>query len=77
MSLTISIADASPRLAELVHSLGPADEIVLTDGGRPVARLVGGDGTGRPPRVPGLLRGQLTIVAEDDEHLADFEDAQP
>ena len=31
----------------------------------------------RPPRVPGLMKGKLTILEEDDEHLKDFAEYTP
>ena len=43
---------------------------------RPVAKLVATSKV-RPQRVPGLMRGKLTIVAEDDEHLDGFKDYMP
>jgi hypothetical protein len=27
--------------------------------------------------VPGLMKGKLTVIAEDDEHLKDFEEYMP
>ena len=31
----------------------------------------------RPHREPGSARGKLVIVADDDDHLADFKDYMP
>jgi len=76
MSESISIEQASGRLAELVHSLGPTDEIVLTENDQPVARLSLSSRLG-PPRVPGLQKGQITIISDDDDHLEDFKDYMP
>jgi hypothetical protein len=28
----------------------------------------------RLPRIPGLMKGKLTVLVEDDEHLKDFEE---
>ncbi|MBC7783384.1 MAG: DUF2281 domain-containing protein [Burkholderiales bacterium] len=76
MSETISIEQASTRLAELIHSLGPTDEIVLTENEKPVARILPSDPSSKP-RVPGLLKDKLIIVSDDDEHLEDFKDYMP
>jgi hypothetical protein len=76
MSETISVELASTRLPELIHSLGPTDEIVLTENEN-VARGLYQQHSGRPPRVPGLLKGKLTIISYDDDHLADFKDYMP
>jgi len=76
MSQSISIEKASASLAELVHSLGPTDEIVLTENDCAVARILPSRNN-RLPRVPGLLKGKLEIVEDDDEHLEDFKDYMP
>ncbi len=75
MSLTISIEQASAQLGGLVRALGPNDEIVLTDNDKPVARIVPSDT--HPRRVPGVWKGMLTVVSEDDEHLEDFREYMP
>lgn len=75
MSLTISIEQASAQLQGLVRALGPDDEIVLTDNDKPVARIVP-NGI-QPKRTPGVWKGVLTVVSEDDEHLDDFKEYMP
>lgn len=70
---TITVQEAQARLAELVHGLVPGEEILLTEGERPVAKVVGQAPEGRKPRRPGSARGKLTILVEDDEHLEGFE----
>jgi antitoxin (DNA-binding transcriptional repressor) of toxin-antitoxin stability system len=72
---TISIQQAAGELVALVRGLHPGDEIVLTDGPQPVARIVpeplraGG-------RTPGLSKGMLEIVSDDEadirEHFRDY-----
>ncbi|MBV8781070.1 MAG: hypothetical protein JO353_06705 [Phycisphaerae bacterium] len=76
MSEKIPLEQASGRLSELVHSLGPTDEIVLTENEQPVARLLPSN-ISRAPRVPGTAKGQLTIVKEEEMHLASFTDYMP
>jgi antitoxin (DNA-binding transcriptional repressor) of toxin-antitoxin stability system len=72
---TLPIEQAEGRLAEIVDKLGPGEEILLTRDGRPVARLVGAR---RPPRPgPGLGKGMITIVTDDDEHVKDFAEYMP
>ena len=71
MTKSVPLAEAAASLTQLVAELGAGDEIVLTEGERPVARLVGPASIRkRPP--PGLMRGALEVIAEDDEHLEDF-----
>ena len=72
MSLTLTIEQAAARLPELVESLAPGDEIVLTADDRPVAKIVP-QPSPKPRRRPGACKGMLTIVEDDDAHLRDFE----
>ena len=74
MSMTISVAEAQAKLQELIQQLAPGEELILTENHRPVARLTSEATTVRQPRQPGNCIGMIRIVAEDDEHLADFEE---
>jgi antitoxin (DNA-binding transcriptional repressor) of toxin-antitoxin stability system len=67
----ITIEEAQARLPELVSTLVPGEEVPIMRDGHLVATLVA------PPREswpcqPGTAKGTPTILAEDDEHLADF-----
>ena len=74
MSTTIAVDEVQSRLKDLIANLGPDDEIVITQNNRPVARLV----PSRNSRATfGNCKGMLTVVEEDDEHLAEFEDYMP
>jgi antitoxin (DNA-binding transcriptional repressor) of toxin-antitoxin stability system len=74
MSTTITIEEAQATLSELIGKLAPGEEIIITEGRRPVAKIVGQGIPGRKPRRPGSVRGKLIILEEDDEHLKDFEE---
>lgn len=76
-SIKISIEDAQAKLTEIVHQLGVGDEIVIVEGRRPVARLLGPALSKRGPRQPGSAKGKLTVLVEDDAHLSDFRDYMP
>ena len=71
---TVSIEEAQARLPELIEHLAGGEEVVITRDQRPVARLLGGDKPKRKPRQAGNCKGMLTIVADDDEHLNDFQE---
>jgi antitoxin (DNA-binding transcriptional repressor) of toxin-antitoxin stability system len=73
MTKTVELDVAQATLSELIAGLKPDDEVVIMLNHRPVARIVS-PGTARPARIPGLMKGKLTVVAEDDEHLKDFEE---
>jgi prevent-host-death family protein len=79
MSATITIDEAQANLRELIHQLAPGQEVVITENHQPVAKLVSEltkPRAGlRPP--PGLGKGYITVVSDDDEHLKDFEEYMP
>ncbi len=72
----ITLQEAQARLPELVAGLRPGERLVITQENRPVAEL-----TPLAPQSPrpqfGSCKGSLTIVQEDDEHLADFKEYMP
>jgi antitoxin (DNA-binding transcriptional repressor) of toxin-antitoxin stability system len=73
MTQSIPIEQAGAKLVELVGTLRPGEEIVLTDHDQPVAKII-------PSSIPkgrrraGACKGMLIINQEDDEHLRDFEE---
>ncbi|HET6231047.1 MAG TPA: type II toxin-antitoxin system prevent-host-death family antitoxin [Longimicrobiaceae bacterium] len=66
VTLTVELADAETRLAELVHEVGAGAEIVITRDGHPVARLVPTAGGRRMDRTPGSARGLFTVPDDFD-----------
>jgi prevent-host-death family protein len=79
MSTTITVDEAQAKLKELIHQMAPGEEVIITENHHPVAKLV--SEPARPPRKqrpgPGLCKGMITIVSDDDEHLKDFEEYMP
>jgi antitoxin (DNA-binding transcriptional repressor) of toxin-antitoxin stability system len=72
---TVSIQEAKANLAELIHMLTPEKEVVITEGDRPVARLVAAAAQQRPARRLGTLRGTVLYMAPDfDAPLEDFKE---
>jgi prevent-host-death family protein len=75
----VTIQEAQAKLPDLIRKLTPGDEVVITENNHPVAKLVG-----EPPKLkqglrppPGLGKGCITIISEDDEHLKDFAEYMP
>ncbi|MBI1913432.1 MAG: type II toxin-antitoxin system Phd/YefM family antitoxin [Planctomycetes bacterium] len=73
---TITLEEAQNHLAEIIDRLTPGEEVVLTRGDKPVARIVAGP-VEKPHPVPGRGKGMLTILSEDDDHLKDFAEYMP
>ena len=65
------------QLVDLVRELGPGDEIVLTDGGRRLARIVP-EVPPRDGRRPGACKGMLEVLDNgDDAVLEHFKEYLP
>lgn len=76
MATTITVGEAQARLRELIHQLAPGEEIVITEDQHPIAKLVSEQPPPKPNLRPGpgLCKGMITILSDDDEHLKDFEE---
>lgn len=68
MTLEIPVKKKNNQLAELITQLEQEEEIILTQDGKPVARLVS---LYRKPtkRTPGSAKGQITIMPDFDDPL--------
>jgi antitoxin (DNA-binding transcriptional repressor) of toxin-antitoxin stability system len=76
MTKTVDLEVAQATLGELIANLKPDDDVVILQNQKPVAKLVA-TSMARLPRVPGMMKGKLTIIADDDEHLNGFEEYMP
>jgi prevent-host-death family protein len=66
----VSLDEAPPLLAELVRLTQGGTQIVITDAGVPVARLVPADPSDGP-RIAGLNEGEAWISDDFDAELPD------
>ena len=73
---TISLSELETSLAEVVHGLMPGKEVVITEGNRPIARLLPAEPVADlQPRTPGTLKGTVLYMAPDfNEPLDDFKE---
>jgi prevent-host-death family protein len=74
MSAPVTVAEAQAKLKELIAKLAPGEELLITENQKPVAKLVGQAVPLRKPRRPGSAKGKLVILAEDEDHLKDFQE---
>ncbi|EMI23949.1 type II toxin-antitoxin system Phd/YefM family antitoxin [Rhodopirellula europaea] len=72
MADEISIADARGHQKDLIAGLAPGAELVIADDDKPVAKLVSEQKKPAAFRKPGLGKGMISIVSDDDTHLDDF-----
>jgi antitoxin (DNA-binding transcriptional repressor) of toxin-antitoxin stability system len=70
----VTIEEAQAKLPQLIEHLAAGEELVITQNQQPIARLLAQRKPNRKPRKMGNCKGMLTIVADDDEHLKDFEE---
>lgn len=75
--MIISLEEAQAKLPELIYNLKQGEELLITDKERPLAKLIGQIPTPPQRPEPGLCKGMITIVADDEEHLQDFAEYQP
>lgn len=64
MSKNVELEVAQATLSELVAAMTPDDDIVIMKDRKPVAKPVA-TSVVRPPRVPGLMKGKLTVHHKD------------
>lgn len=74
---TVTIQEAQARLTDLIRELGPGEEVLITEGDQPVAKLVSQQQPTRQRPEPGWARGMIEIIADDEEHLKDFAEYMP
>lgn len=75
MPPTITVEEAQSRLKELINTLTPGGEIVLTENDRAVATLVSARPTPAARPAPGLGKGSVLYMAPDfDEPLDEFKE---
>ena len=76
--LTVNLAHAKAHFSELLDKVEAGEEVVITENQQPIAKLV----SEPPPKprlrpAPGLGKGIITILSDDDEHLKDFAEYMP
>ena len=73
---SISLEEAQATLSDIIGTLDPGEEVVITKDDQPVAELRS-IAAGKPQPRFGSCQGMLTIVAEDERHLEDFKEYMP
>ena len=73
----VTIREAQAKLLDLIHKLMPGEEVVITENNQPVAKLVSEKPLVIQRPGPGLCKGMITIVADDEKHLKDFVEYMP
>ncbi|MEN9672635.1 MAG: hypothetical protein RL553_900 [Planctomycetota bacterium] len=74
MLISITIEEAQASLKDLIHKLNPGQELIITENEQPIAKLISEPQKSQQRPGPGLCKGMITIIAEDEDHLKDFEE---
>ncbi|MDQ3255575.1 MAG: type II toxin-antitoxin system prevent-host-death family antitoxin [Acidobacteriota bacterium] len=70
MTRTVNIEEAKNQLSDLLALALDGNEVIITEGGKPVARLVPITSP-QKKRIAGLNRGKVWASADFDEPLPD------
>jgi antitoxin (DNA-binding transcriptional repressor) of toxin-antitoxin stability system len=72
---TVTLQEAQSRLSDLIHSLSPGEELVITENDKPVAKLARTQPVTQAPRKAGSAAHLPHWMADDfDEPLEDFKE---
>lgn len=71
MTQTVSVDEAQDKLPDLLTQALAGDEVIITEDGTPVARLVPVVAHSKKKRVAGLNRGTISASEDFDEPLPD------
>jgi prevent-host-death family protein len=63
----VGVHEAKTRLSELLRSVEAGEEVIVTRGGVPIARIVPVEASGAPPARFGLLAGEIADPGDWDE----------
>lgn len=68
MTKTVNVHEAKTHLSKLLERVAQGEEVIIAKSGKPVARLVALKEKPKR-RVPGSLKGQITIAEDFDAPL--------
>jgi prevent-host-death family protein len=68
-----NVHEAKTHFSKLLAQVLRGEEVVIAKAGKPVARLSPFTPTDAAPRTPGLDKGKVTIAADFDAPLPEFD----
>jgi len=71
MTQTVTVAEAQNKLQDLLAQALAGNEVIITEHGTPVARLVPVEAPSLKKRVAGLNRGTISTSEDFDQPLPD------
>lgn len=73
--MNVDVHEAKTHLSRLLADVQAGREVVISRGGRPIARLVPYEGPPEPPRNPGGWEGRVHIARDFESLPQDILDA--
>lgn len=75
---SVPLEFAHAKLPQIIDGLKPGESVAITKDEQVVARLSSNaPPVGRQPREPGSAIGILKVIADDEDHLSDFQEYMP
>lgn len=71
---TVSLEEAQAHLAELIKQLKPGEEIVITEGGLPLAKVRKAEGTPADCKAGFYAKSEFWMSSDFDSPLDDFQE---
>jgi len=71
---TLTLEEAQSRLKDVIEALSPGEEIVITQDGRPIAKLTRADQKSWPCKAGSYRKAEFWMAPDFDAPLEDFED---
>lgn len=77
--ITVGVYDAKARLSQLIEQVAHGEEVTITSGQRPLARLVSVQGTlvrrnlGDPQRLREISKRRLQLMAQHDPDIPPYD----
>lgn len=71
---TVTLADAQAHLGELISRLTPGEEVLIAEGGQPVAKLMRSERTSWPCQAGSAADKILWIAPDFDAPLEEFKE---
>ena len=73
---TVTLEEAQAHLSDSRREMPAGEELVITSGELPIAKLVSVAAPKLLPRF-GSCKGMIAILSDDDDHLKDFAEYMP
>jgi antitoxin (DNA-binding transcriptional repressor) of toxin-antitoxin stability system len=71
--MTVTLKEAQAHLPQLLDDLKPGEEVLITDGGSPLAHVKKAERTAWPCKA-GSARGKISMAPDFDAPLEEFKE---